>query len=84
MENQQVSRFPLIIQSQFSCRINEGAYFVHRGAPEVIDEHILQRSVLPQIAVILYRADVVENKAAIECIVIAENASQRYRRTINV
>jgi hypothetical protein len=42
------------------------AYFVHRCAPEVVEEDILDGRVRAQIAILLNRADVVEHEVAVE------------------
>lgn len=42
------------------------AYFVHRCAPEVVEEDILEGRVGAQIAIFLNRADIVKHEAAIE------------------
>lgn len=60
------------------------AYFVHRRAPEVVEENVLEWSVLPQVAVILDCRNVVKHKATVECVVVAQDGDQRDGRAINV
>lgn len=57
---------------------------MHRSAPEVVEENVLQRRVLAQVTVILDGTDVVEHKAAVECVVVAQDGDQRDGSTINV
>lgn len=59
-------------------------FLVHRRPPEVVQEHILDRRVRPQVAVFLDRADIVEHKATVEAVVVAQDAGQRYYRPVQV
>lgn len=49
---------------------------MHRCAPEVVEKDISQWTVRPEIAILLDRTDVVENEAAVERVVEAENADK--------
>lgn len=59
-------------------------YLVHGRSPKVIHEDILQRRMLSQVAIILYRTYVIENKSAVEGIVVAQDANQCNDSSINV
>lgn len=50
---------------------------MHWRSPEIVEEHILQWTVRPEIAILFDCADVVEDEAAVERVVEAENADER-------
>jgi len=56
------------------------SHLVHRGAPEVVVENILEGRVGPEIAVVLDRRDVVEDEAAAEAVEIHGERGYRHDR----
>jgi len=56
------------------------SHLVHRGAPEVIVENILEGRVGPEVAVVLDRRDVVEDEAAAEAVEVHGERGYRHDR----
>lgn len=56
--------------------------FVHRGAPKVIEEQILDGRVRSQVPIVLDRADIVENEATVHGVVVADNTSHHNHRSV--
>lgn len=59
-------------------------HLVHRRAPEIVQEHVLDRRVGPQVTVLLDRADVVEHEATVEAVVVAKHTGQRDQRSVKM
>lgn len=56
------------------------SHLVHRGAPEVVVENILEGRVGPEIAVVLDRRDVVEDEATAEAVEVHGERGYRHDR----
>lgn len=57
---------------------------MHRRSPEVVEKHVLDGRVWPQVAIFLDGADVVEHEATVETVVVAQHAHQRDQRTVQM
>lgn len=55
-------------------------FLVHRGAPEIIVENILEGRVGPEVAVVLDRRDIVEDEAAAEAVEVHGERGYRHDR----
>lgn len=53
-------------------------YLVHRSSPEIVIEYVLQRSVRPEVPVILDGTNIVEHKATIATVVITHYTCQHH------
>lgn len=49
----------------------ETTHFLHRRAPKVIEENLLQRSFRTKVLVVFYRTDIVEYEVTLDAVVVA-------------